>query len=96
MEEDSTKPETNNPPVISSMTASGCTLSPGKAAVITAVATDPDGDELSYAWSSDGGTIEGDGDTAIFTAPGDPGEYMIAVEVSDGRADCPRGSCPFG
>ena len=63
---------TNNPPVITAMTGTTYTIPRSTAFVLTAVATDPDGDTLSYCWEevdvsnlSDGiGKASGTGDGA--------------------------------
>jgi hypothetical protein len=48
-------------------------------------AKDLDGDELTYLWSADDGTIEGQGAAVNWTAPEIPGEYTIAVVVNDNQ-----------
>ncbi|MGQ9630151.1 MAG: PKD domain-containing protein [bacterium] len=78
-------------PVIHTVIAKPSTLSPGGKAEITVNATASYGEdeeeeaELFYSWSAEGGTIEGNGNTAIYTAPEIPGAYVITVEVSDGK-----------
>jgi hypothetical protein len=52
---------------------------------IECTARDPDGDELSYAWSVDGGEITGEGAVAEWVAPEDYGTYAITVTVADGE-----------
>ena len=75
----------NTLPVISSLVlATQGEISPGMTAQIDCDALDPDDDELSYAWSADGGTISGSGYRVSWTAPGELGTYTINVEVSDG------------
>jgi hypothetical protein len=62
---------------------------------VNVLATDPDGDELEYSWSSTGGTILTGGasdvpdysptsNPARWQAPENPGEYEITCTVSDG------------
>jgi len=48
-------------------------------------AKDLDGDELTYLWSANGGTIEGQGAVVNWIAPETPGEYTIAVVVNDNQ-----------
>jgi hypothetical protein len=50
---------------------------------IACQAEDPDGDELTYSWSANDGTIEGQGTVVNWTAPETPGEYTIDVLVND-------------
>jgi len=56
---------------------------------VTCNASDPDGDELSYEWSTTGGNITGTGPEVIWTAPEEVGMYDITVVVEDsqGRKD---------
>ena len=57
---------------------------------IKCTASDPDGDELFYEWSTDGGSISGKGATVTFTAPGystvgtEPLTVTITVSDSNG------------
>ncbi|MDH5695977.1 MAG: PKD domain-containing protein [Dehalococcoidia bacterium] len=74
----------NQSPVISSLTASEGQVSPLGSCQVECVASDPDGDELSYTWSACG-DISGGGSVVTWTAPAAPGDYTIAVKVSDGR-----------
>lgn len=55
--------------------------------MLTATASDPEGDPLTYAWSASDGVITGAGDTAVvrWTAPDRVGTVTIRVEVSDGE-----------
>ncbi len=74
----------NQPPVISSLTASEGRVSPSGSSQIKCVASDPDGDKLSYSWSASG-DISGEGSAVTWIAPEAPGAYIITVEVTDGR-----------
>ena len=52
---------------------------------IVCVASDPDGDELSYIWSVNGGSISGEGSVATWVAPNAYGTYTITVTVTDAK-----------
>jgi outer membrane protein OmpA-like peptidoglycan-associated protein len=55
-------------------------------------AADPNADKLTYAWSSNGGTATGRGETAIFNASGvGAGTYTVTTTVNNsrgGKASC--------
>ena len=76
----------NYPPVIHNMQAQQ-EVTPSGVVRISCIATDADGDELFYSWSSDTGSLTGKGDTITWTAPEKPGEYTISTVVSDGKGN---------
>ena len=47
----------NQSPTINSLTADPTTVSPGGTSKISVSASDPDGDPLSYTWSTTGGSL---------------------------------------
>jgi hypothetical protein len=61
----------------------GYKIGKGQSYEIECIASDPDGVELFYEWSTDGGGISGEGDTVIFTAPLWAGTVTVRVTVSD-------------
>ncbi|UCD22507.1 MAG: hypothetical protein JSW22_02405 [Chloroflexota bacterium] len=73
----------NNAPVINDLVASAEWTFPLGSLDVTCDALDPDGDELSYVWSTNGGTITGAGCEAVWTAPEQVGEYAITVMARD-------------
>jgi len=75
----------NQPPVISSFTADEEQVSPSGNCLVRCIVSDPDGDELSYIWSADGGNISGEGAEVTWVAPEEVGAYTITVKVTDGR-----------
>jgi hypothetical protein len=54
---------------------------------IVCIASDPDGDVLSYNWSASGGSISGTGAAVNWTAPDSIGSYNVTVVVTDGRGE---------
>jgi hypothetical protein len=49
------------------------------------LASDANGDVLTYNWSTDAGVISGSGKDVDWTAPDTEGIYTISVEVDDGK-----------
>jgi len=74
----------NQPPSITSLKTMRDELSPLSSCLIECVASDPDGDELSYEWSaSKGDILDVNGATIAWSAPESEGEYSIMVKVTD-------------
>jgi outer membrane protein OmpA-like peptidoglycan-associated protein len=58
----------------------------GRTSTLTAEATDPDGDTLTYRWSAPAGTLQSPGDRqTLWTAPQQEGPVQATVTVNDGR-----------
>jgi hypothetical protein len=83
----------NTPPVIASLTPSSTDLAPGESCTIGCVASDADGDILTYTWTPTGGTISGTGNSVSWEAPAAEGTYTISVSVSDGHGGTASDSC---
>ncbi len=68
-----------------SVSCDPCTVPPGGEVQLTATASDPDGDDLTYAWSAPEGVFgeETDAATARWTAPEATGRVRFRVRVSD-------------
>ena len=73
----------NKPVEILSLTASDSTIDAGSSIDLICEATDSDGDDLVYSWDSYSGNIESSGNTAVWTAPQEPGIYFISCWVTD-------------
>ena len=58
---------------------------PGKENTLLCAARDPDGNQLTYAWTAENGTITGDGHKVIWMPPDITGEYEISVKVNNGK-----------
>jgi len=72
-----------NAPIIESLTAAPVSLYPGESSLLTCAATDPDGDEVSYDWSSDLGSLTpGANGSATFEATR-PGVATITCSATD-------------
>jgi outer membrane protein OmpA-like peptidoglycan-associated protein len=79
-------PPANRAPSVS-LVSDRSEILPGENVTLRATASDPDGDPLTYAWSSTSGQVTGNGPTATFnfgnTVP--PATSTITVRVADGR-----------
>lgn len=75
----------NKAPEIVSMTADSTSVSRGASAILIAVVTDADGDELEYRWEAESGTFSStDNDTVTWTAGEEVDIVTITLEVNDG------------
>lgn len=75
----------NNAPVIISLEAERDSIGVSDSLEVRCIATDEDGDSLTWAWSTTGGTFSGAGAVVTWTAPDTSGTYVITVTVTDGR-----------
>ena len=77
--------QSNNLPVISKVQPEKDWVTPSDKNIIVCVASDADGDSLTFAWSATGGTFSGAGSVVTWVAPDIPGAYTITVKVTDNR-----------
>jgi len=75
----------NSLPQLTNLVAQPASIARGEASSLTCEASDPDGDTLTYSWTSTGGSISGTGSTVTWTAPATVGTYTVTVSVSDGK-----------
>ena len=74
----------NTPPTITGLVANVAWTTPSGSLQVTCNASDPDGDELSYEWTTAGGDISGTGAAVNWTAPQGVGAYNVTAVVKDG------------
>jgi outer membrane protein OmpA-like peptidoglycan-associated protein len=75
----------NRPPTVTAR-CEPCTVEIGKASTVTADATDPDGDALTYKWSAPTGSLTNPASRQTpWTAPMQPGPVQVTVQVDDGK-----------
>jgi len=81
-----TPPAANRPPTVS-VTCEKPVILPGETIRCHATASDPDGDPLTYSWSSSSCRISGNGADATLDCTGVPAgtNVTVTVSVSDGR-----------
>jgi hypothetical protein len=75
----------NHPPLIESLSASPSVIGQAQTTVIECVASDPDGDALSYQWSAEQGHISGQGPSVTWTSPDACADYIVTVTVTDSK-----------
>ena len=75
----------NTPPTISSLVADADWTLPSGVLQVTCTASDPDGDDLTYEWTTTAGNISGAGEAVNWTAPQEVGAHNVTVVVKDGH-----------
>jgi len=77
----------NYPPVIEDINAEPRILDLSASTSVTCVASDPNGDELVYQWSTNLGIISGEGKTIEFTAPDEESNVYLSCLVMDNSGE---------
>jgi hypothetical protein len=85
----------NTPPTITNLVADAVWTTPSGSLQVACDASDHDGDELSYEWTSTGGDISGTGTVVNWTAPQEVDIYDITVVVTDGHGSAATDSLPI-
>ena len=80
-----TVPEINRAPQISEITSTSTFTTPGTNLSLHCIASDPNGDTLSFEWSTTSGEFFGQGATINWKAPDAEGIYEVNVKVTDNR-----------
>jgi peptidoglycan-associated lipoprotein len=75
----------NRPPTVQAL-CDPCTVMVGASSTVTANASDPDGDPLTYLWKPAAGTLAAPTQRqTIWTAPMNDGTVPVTVTVDDGK-----------
>jgi outer membrane protein OmpA-like peptidoglycan-associated protein len=77
---------TNRPPTVKAR-CEPCIVEVGKSATVTCDANDPDGDQLTYRWTTPSGKLANPGDRqTLWTAPMQEGSVPVTCTVNDGKS----------
>ena len=87
-------PRQNQPPTVS-CASDRSEILPGENVNIRATASDPDGDRLTYEWSTSAGRVTGSGATATldFSGTTPPATATVTIRVSDGHGHTTSSTC---
>ena len=75
----------NSSPIIERLSSKLVVCRDIESTPVECVASDPDGDELSYRWTTSGGEISGQGPVISWILPAKNGLYTVAVAITDGK-----------
>lgn len=87
-------PTTNQPPTVT-CAAERSEILPGESVNVVATASDPEGDPLTYQWTSSSGRVTGNMTTAAFDFSGatPPANATITVRVTDNHGNTATSDC---
>ena len=76
----------NRNPTVGPITANPPVVEPGQTTNLSATATDPDGDPLTFRWTAPAGTFSNPNAlNTVWTAPNTPGNQTLTLTVTDPR-----------
>jgi outer membrane protein OmpA-like peptidoglycan-associated protein len=89
-----TPPVVNQPPLISCTTDRPEVL-PGESVTITATASDPENDPITYAWTTSAGRVNGNGGSATLSFDGttEPSMATVTVSATDNHGNTSTSTC---
>jgi outer membrane protein OmpA-like peptidoglycan-associated protein len=87
-------PPANRPPTVQCEVEKS-TIAPGETVKCRAVASDPDGDPLTYSWEASAGKVTGSGNEGTYDSAGVPAPttVTVTVTVNDGRGGTASSKC---
>lgn len=74
----------NSCPVIEDLQATRSGVAPSESIRVECIASDADGDSLTYTWLATGGSFSAQSSVSTWEAPVTPGDYTITALVTDG------------
>jgi hypothetical protein len=92
--DDPASPGNSAPTITAGPGAQPATISAGETTILTVTATDADGDDLTYTWSSDDGTFTGTGSLVVYTPDAVTVQTVQSAQVviSDGNGGSVTGT----
>jgi opacity protein-like surface antigen len=87
-------PATNQPPTVTCM-ADRAEVAPGETVNVTATATDPEGDPITYMWTTSAGQVSGTGTAASLSLAGltAPSTATVTVRATDTNGNSATSDC---
>jgi hypothetical protein len=86
----------NQPPKISGLKADTMYVYPMGNAELQCIASDPDGDTMTFKWSCTNGTFTGTGPVVTWKAPNEYGNFHIMVIVEDSKGHSSQSTLTIG